>query len=115
MAESKLEALISEIHSWLELHEQLIEYTIGTHSGAPLGVVLALTDKYLRLGSPGGGRNIPLSDIKLIKWSGLWAKLTISTIESKEQLDFLINGKQWKAHAAKMADTWEWSVRQASK
>ena len=106
MPSAKLESLISEIDGWLEPGEQLIEFTIGAHPGAPLGIVLALTNKYLRLGSVGGGRNIPLDEIEYLNWSGIWARLTIGTLVPKKRLSFSINGKDWKGRAAKIAVAW---------
>ena len=103
MTQSQLEAVLAEINKWLEPQEKLRECTIGKHPGVPWGVVLALTDKYLRFGSTVGGRNIPFSEIEYIKWSSLWARLTVGTNSSPKPLRFSINGREWKERAARIA------------
>jgi hypothetical protein len=49
---------------WLETGEELIEYAQGTLQGAMSETIVALTNRYIRLGGPTEGRTIPLEQVR---------------------------------------------------
>ena len=102
----KREALLREIYNWLEPQERLIEFVVGYYTRASSGVVLVLTDKYLRISSVEGGRNVPLEEIRIIDWSDLHAQIRVFTVFSKHPLVFSIWGKERKRRARRLAEMW---------
>ena len=106
MSDSDVDALRGDIIGWLEPGEQLVAWTTGTLGANPFGIVVALTSKYLRLGSAEGGRNIDLDDIREVRWAGLWARLNIRIDSTKERLIFAVSGKVWKDRARELASAW---------
>lgn len=102
------ERLLQEIHNWLEPQENLLAFTIGYYGrlASGINVILALTSKYLRIGSLKGGNNIPLQQIQNIEWSVIHSRIRILTTSSKRPLTFFIFGKTWKECAINLVDAW---------
>ena len=100
------DSLRSTITEWLEPGERLLQYTVGGLQGHLTDVIVALTDRYVRLGSPEGGTNIPLGNIDEIRWSGLWARLNISATNPRTKLVISLVGAEWKQRAAQLAEEW---------
>ena len=107
MRDSDVEALQGDIMGWLEPGEQLFAWTTGTVGASPTGIVVALTSKYLRLGSANGGRNIAHDDIREIRWAGLWARLNIRVASTSEKFIFAVSGRTWKDRAKELASAWK--------
>ncbi|MFV2045200.1 MAG: hypothetical protein ACC700_18450 [Anaerolineales bacterium] len=111
MSDSDVEALQGEINGWLDPGEQLLSWTTGTLGANPFGIVVALTSKYLRLGSTDGGRNIALDDIREIRWSSLWARLNVRVASTNEKMVFAVSGRDMKYRARELASAWRESSK----
>ena len=100
------ESIRSNIEEWLDTDERLLEFTVGDREGIMAETIVALTSSGIRLGSVTGGKTIPLSAIRYVKWSGLGARLNIGTASPSKRLVYSINGKEWRGRAAKLAQAW---------
>ncbi len=106
MAKDDFNSLKSNIEEWLEEGEELFIFTLGDLQNSAFNTIIALTSKYLRLGTVSGGKNITHEDIKYIKYSALWARLNIDTIKPLQRFVFSINGKKWKQQSDQLAKKW---------
>lgn len=96
---------LQEISRWIEPGEKIEVFTIGymQNGWSKIDVILALTDKYIRIGSAYGGRNIPRDEIQKVTWSDSLAQLRIFTNFSPSPLVISIFGKDWKERAKQFA------------
>jgi hypothetical protein len=106
MANSDFDSLKSNVMEWLVEGEELFTFTLGSLENSTFNTIIALTSKYLRLGTVSGGQNIAHINIKLIKYSALWARLNINTINPRQRFVFSINGKKWKQQSDQLAQKW---------
>jgi len=107
MPNSSAESIQANILEWLDPGEHLVEFTMGSLQSQSFQFIIALTDRSVRLGSPTGGRTIPLGDLKSLDWSALWARLNISVESPRERLVLSVLGKEWKVRAARLANAWK--------
>ncbi len=98
--------LLRDISGWLEPHEKMYRFTVGRYQGTSVNIVLVLTNKYIRLASVEGGKNIPLSEVRRIEWLNIQSCLRINIAPSGAALNFMIWGKEWKKRAKEIAEEW---------
>ncbi len=98
------EMWLQEIRKWIEPEEKIEGFTIGyIRSGwARIEVVVALTSKYIRIGSMHGGKNISWEEIQRVEWSDSLAQLQIFTRFSSSPLVISVFGKAWKERAKQL-------------
>lgn len=104
------EIWLQEIKGWLEPGEEIRGFTIGYVKATwfkKIEAVLALTDKYVRIGTAKGGTNISLRDIQKIQWCEKRSQVKVFLVDSKSQLSLSVFGKNWKEYGKKLAESWE--------
>ncbi len=103
IAKSDFNSLKSNIEELLEQGEELFIFTLGDLQNSTFKTIIALTSKFLRLGTVSGWQNIAHEDIRSIKYSALWARLNIDTINPRQRFVFSINGMKHKQRSNQLA------------
>ena len=106
MTKANFNSLKSNVEEWLVEGEELFAFTIGSLQNSTFNTIIALTSKFLRLGTVSGGREIAHENIKSIKYSPMWARLNILTSNPRQKFVFSVNGKKWKQQSDLLAQKW---------
>ena len=95
-----------DIQEWLDVDEELLAFTVGTLKSFPSIQILALTNKYLRIGSDIGDQDIEIKEITGVSWSPVKSTLRIDLSIPPNTLEFKIIGREWKRRTYVFSSAW---------
>ena len=94
------------IQEWLDADEELLAFTVGTLKSFPSIQILALTNKYLRIGADIGDRDIEINKITGVTWSPIRSILRVNLSIPPNKLEFDIVGREWKRRTYAFHSAW---------